>query len=364
MTTQPPQSLTGLTRLGRRTPARFTHPDAHGSLYLGLQPPAPGPLSRLFPHLRPVQAQARHTTDLHLLAVGAGGQDLDLAATLLRPQVLYSLARGEQVLGIGHNPAEIDTRLRLAPVSGRRAAIACLPGHAAHAAPLLAAHPDLYVLLPCEGMDISASAAALNLPAHRILHSWDDADLIEMFAPVPQDSRGSAHISATLLQAWLAGRTGEDQRPAVVQIDLSGSALTLPALQSACAATRAARAQLVLHAMAWAQLHVLFGDQGVQTLIEQVSTVMTRETPGGVRSDPHSESSWAHAGHRVTAADQARMSKVTAAPYAAVAIGADGAGVVHLPPLDTKSFPAGPGGTLLTQPDFPRHIALLSTGRA
>ncbi len=346
------QAIPALTRPAPRPSPRS---DRAGSLYLGLQPPARGPLTRLLLALRPVLAQPRHTTSPHLLAVGTGGRDLDLAATLLRPQALYSLARGEQVIGMGNSEFEVETRLRLAQGMGRRAAIACFPKITPQAATLLAAYPDLHLLVIGEAADVPAD---LGLPAHRILRAWDDADLVEVLSPDPRDVQQTLAISSWFLNRWLMDREvaqrREAQRPALFQIDLISSA-HLPSIPPVGLMPGV---QLVLHAMTWDQLEVAFGAEGILKLTSRVTNILTTgETPPWVGEYTVYEAS----GRLQTS----RLSDVhiggDSDPYTA-AIGTPfGLETVYLPPLEQKAFAATRQGRVrLLQPDFPRLAALLS----
>lgn len=337
------QTLAALMNLGRRMPAPADPP---GSLYLGLQVPK----IRILAGLMPEHARPRHTMRPHLLAVGAGGRDLDFGATLLRPQVLYSLAHGEQVIGIGHSASEVDARVKLAHSSGRLTAIACFPHHTPQAASLLAAYPDLHLLL-------LGDAEADNLPEDRILRRWEEADMVEVLAPnrgnVPQAQAAAAFVLNHWQVEWEAAQRRGAQWPALIQIDLPGSGLppTIPP------AGGLPGVQVVLHAMTWAQLEERFGAPSVLELTRQVATVLTTDDaplgpgahsiqgspePAGVVPVP----TW----HRGEHPD----------PYSAVVVSSQGNEVVYLPPPDLKVFAVNQGRRQVRQPDFPGTAVLLS----
>ncbi|ASN83337.1 hypothetical protein [Deinococcus ficus] len=294
-----------------------------GSLYVGLQPPTQSLRSPLVARDQAAPAQPRHTTRPHMLAVG--DHDLDLHGALLTPQVLYALARGEQVLAFGHASAQLSARLALAGVTGHRAAVACLTRHAAvHAAPLLADHPDLSLLL----IGSAADQPGLDLFAHRILRSWDEADLIEVLSPSPSASRQTAGVNAHILERWLASRTtrrGVHVRPALVHVDLPGSRL-IPARDVLDASERE-RAQVVLHVPLWSHLEDTVGAPGIQRLTAQVGSVVSaRHTPWRQSPGLNSRSS-----------DPAGT---PAGPYALLVTVDGGEETVHLPPPELPSFPA------------------------
>lgn len=294
-----------------------------GSLYVGLQPPARSRWSPLAARDQAFPARPRHTTQPHMLTVS--DHDLDLHGALLTPQVLYALARGEQVLGFGHAPAQLAARLALARVIGRRAAVACLSRHAAvHATPLLADHPDLSLLLIGSGPD----QPGLDLFAHRVLRSWDEADLIEVLSPSPSASRQTAGVNAHILERWLASRTtrrGVHVRPALAHVDLPGSRLNPP--RDVLDASERARAQVVLHAPLWSHLEDTIGAPGIEKLTTQLGSVVSaRHTP------------WRQpAGLDSRSGDPAGT---PAGPHALVVTVDGGEDTVHLPPPELPSFPA------------------------
>lgn len=294
-----------------------------GSLYVGLQPPALSLWSQLMARGQAAPARPRHTTRPHMLVIG--DHDLDLHGALLTLQVLYALARGEQVLGFGHAPALLPARLALARATGRRAAVACLTRHAAvHAAPLLAAHPNLSLLLIRSAPD----QPGLDLFAHRMLRSWDEADLIEVLSPDPRSSRQTAGVNAHILERWLASRIIHPRvpvRPALVHVDLPGSRLIPP--HDVLDASERARAQVVLHAPLWNHLEDTVGAPGIQKLTAQVGSVVSaRHTPW--RRPP---------GLDGQAGDPAGT---PAGPHALLVTVDGGEEAVHLPPPELPSFPA------------------------